>query len=377
MVALRNAADLDQIIEQMLQTVEKSKEEIFEISETSRKELHTLQDELKEIQEHISETIERSDQLEVEARVARNQLAEVSKRFRQFSDEEVQKVYEKANESQVNLAVVRQEEKRLRDRRDNIERRLIQLDETIERAETLVSQVGIVYNFLAGDLQDVGEFVENAREKHEFGLQIIEAQEDERKRVAREIHDGPAQTLAHVLLRSELVEKISREKSAEEAIQEFRELRVLIRSSLGEVRRIIYDLRPMAIDDLGLVPTLQKYLRHLEDNTGMVTEFTTKGKEARVAPNLEIGLFRIVQEAAQNAYKHAKPDLLRVQLEQRPTSITILIKDDGKGFDVDKERDKSFGLLGMRERVNALGGQLTIDSVVGQGTRVKVFVPVH
>ncbi|MDX6151695.1 sensor histidine kinase [Marinococcus sp. PL1-022] len=374
---MRNAADLDQIIEQMLQTVEKSKEEIFEISETSRKELHTLQEELKEIQEHISETIERSDQLEVEARVARNQLAEVSKRFRQFSDEEVQKVYEKANESQVNLAVVRQEEKRLRDRRDNIERRLIQLDETIERAETLVSQVGIVYNFLAGDLQDVGEFVENAREKHEFGLQIIEAQEDERKRVAREIHDGPAQTLAHVLLRSELVEKISREKSAEEAIQEFRELRVLIRSSLGEVRRIIYDLRPMAIDDLGLVPTLQKYLRHLEDNTGMVTEFTTKGKEARVAPNLEIGLFRIVQEAAQNAYKHAKPDLLRVQLEQRPTSITILIKDDGKGFDVNKERDKSFGLLGMRERVNALGGELTIDSVVGQGTRVKVFVPVH
>lgn len=376
-MALRNAADLDQIIEQMLQTVEKSKEEIFEISETSRKELHTLQEELKEIQEHISETIERSDQLEVEARVARNQLAEVSKRFRQFSDEEVQKVYEKANESQVNLAVVRQEEKRLRDRRDNIERRLIQLDETIERAETLVSQVGIVYNFLAGDLQDVGEFVENAREKHEFGLQIIEAQEDERKRVAREIHDGPAQTLAHVLLRSELVEKISREKSAEEAIGEFRELRVLIRSSLGEVRRIIYDLRPMAIDDLGLVPTLQKYLRHLEDNTGMVTEFTTKGKEARVAPNLEIGLFRIVQEAAQNAYKHAKPDLLRVQLEQRPTSITILIKDDGKGFDVNKERDKSFGLLGMRERVNALGGELTIDSVVGQGTRVKVFVPVH
>lgn len=376
-MALRNAADLDQIIEQMLQTVEKSKEEIFEISETSRKELHTLQEELKEIQEHISETIERSDQLEVEARMARNQLAEVSKRFRQFSDDEVQKVYEKANESQVNLAVVRQEEKRLRDRRDNIERRLIQLDETIERAETLVSQVGIVYNFLAGDLQDVGEFVENAREKHEFGLQIIEAQEDERKRVAREIHDGPAQTLAHVLLRSELVEKISREKSAEEAIQEFRELRVLIRSSLGEVRRIIYDLRPMAIDDLGLVPTLQKYLRHLEDNTGMVTEFTTKGKEARVAPNLEIGLFRIVQEAAQNAYKHAKPDLLRVQLEQRPTSITILIKDDGKGFDVNKERDKSFGLLGMRERVNALGGELTIDSVVGQGTRVKVFVPVH
>lgn len=376
-MALRNAADLDQIIEQMLQTVEKSKEEIFEISETSRKELHTLQEELKEIQEHISETIERSDQLEVEARVARNQLAEVSKRFRQFSDEEVQKVYEKANESQVNLAVVRQEEKRLRDRRDNIERRLIQLDETIERAETLVSQVGIVYNFLAGDLQDVGEFVENAREKHEFGLQIIEAQEDERKRVAREIHDGPAQTLAHVLLRSELVEKISREKSAEEAIQEFRELRVLIRSSLAEVRRIIYDLRPMAIDDLGLVPTLQKYLHYLEDNTGMVTEFTTKGKEARVAPNLEIGLFRIVQEAAQNAYKHAKPDLLRVQLEQRPTSITILIKDDGQGFDVNKERDKSFGLIGMKERVNALGGELTIDSVVGQGTRVKVFVPVH
>ncbi len=360
----------------MLNTVDYSKEQIFEISENSREEYESLKQELKDIREKVAAVIDKSEKTDMHARFARNRLAQVSRHFKSFSNEEVKKAYEQANELQVELAILQQEEKQLRERRDQVERRLIQLEGTIDRAETLVSQVSVVYNFLAGDLKEVGEMVEDAKEKQQFGLKIIEVQEEERKRVAREIHDGPAQMLANVLLRSELVERVRNEKGMDAAVEEIRDLRVLIRSSLAEVRRIIYDLRPMALDDLGLIPTLNKYLKNVEEHTGLNIRFTHMGRDLRLSPNLEVGLFRLVQEAVQNAYKHADPHEVQVKVELKPTRVVIVIKDDGKGFDTAKtSKEKSFGLMGMRERINALKGELTIDSALNKGTVVMIQVP--
>lgn len=361
----------------MLGTVGDSKEQIFEISERSRQEYESLQDELQQVRQKVASVIDKSERTEMQARFARNRLAEVSRHFKSYSNEDVKTAYEQANELQVNLAVLQQEEKQLRERRDTIERRLIQLEGTMERAETLVSQVTVVYNFLAGDLKEVGEMVEDAKEKQQFGLKIIEAQEKERKRVAREIHDGPAQMIANVMLRSELVERVRSEQGMDKALEEIQDLRSMIRSSLAEVRRIIYDLRPMALDDLGLVPTLNKYLKNLEEHTEMEVRFTSIGRDdIRLSANLEVGLFRIVQEAVQNAYKHADPREVQVKIEMKRTYVSIVIKDDGKGFDPAEAKDDSFGLMGMRERINALDGELTIDSAPGKGTVVMVHVSV-
>ncbi|WP_093338874.1 sensor histidine kinase [Salibacterium halotolerans] len=366
---------LDEIIGQMLSTVGDSKEQIFEISEKSRKEYESLQKELNEVRENVASVIDKTERTEMQARFARNRLAEVSRHFQDYTNEDVKKAYERANELQVNLAVLEQEEKQLRERRDTIERRLVQLEGTLERAETLVSQVTVVYNFLAGDLKEAGEMIEDAKEKQQFGLKIIEAQEEERKRVAREIHDGPAQMIANVLLRSELVERVKSEQGVDKAMEEIQDLRTMIKSSLGEVRRIIYDLRPMALDDLGLVPTLNKYLSNLEESTNMNVRFTSLGKDdVRLSPNLEVGLFRIVQEAVQNAYKHAAPSDVQVKIEMKRSTVSIVIKDDGKGFDPSAAKDNSFGLMGMRERINALGGELTIDSAPGKGTVIMLHV---
>ncbi|MFZ4451072.1 sensor histidine kinase [Salibacterium aidingense] len=368
---------LDEIIDKMLGTVGDSKEQIFEISERSRQEYESLQDELQQVRQKVASVIDKSERTEMQARFARNRLAEVSRHFKSYSNEDVKTAYEQANELQVNLAVLQQEEKQLRERRDTIERRLIQLEGTMERAETLVSQVTVVYNFLAGDLKEVGEMVEDAKEKQQFGLKIIEAQEKERKRVAREIHDGPAQMIANVMLRSELVERVRSEQGMDKALEEIQDLRSMIRSSLAEVRRIIYDLRPMALDDLGLVPTLNKYLKNLEEHTEMEVRFTSIGRDdIRLSANLEVGLFRIVQEAVQNAYKHADPREVQVKIEMKRTYVSIVIKDDGKGFDPAEAKDDSFGLMGMRERINALDGELTIDSAPGKGTVVMVHVSV-
>lgn len=153
--------------------------------------------------------------------------------------------------------MVQAEEKTLRERRDDLERRMRSLLDTIEKADHLVNQVNVVLNYLTYDLKHVGPALENAKLKESFSIKIIEATEEERKRISREIHDGPAQMLANVLLRTDLINRTYDEKGVEKALEEILSLKGMVRDALHEVRRIIYDLRPMALDDLGIVPTLK------------------------------------------------------------------------------------------------------------------------
>ncbi|MBU9713525.1 sensor histidine kinase [Evansella tamaricis] len=367
---------IQQVLEKMIETVDDSKEKIFEIGEESRNEYSQLKAELTSIQTSVVGVIEKTERMEVHSRFARNRLAEVSKHFGDYTDEEVRKAYEQANDYQVQLAVMRQEEKQLRERRDNIERRLMKLKDTVERAETLVGQINVVINYLTGDLKQVSEMVADAVEMQKFGLKIIVAQEEERKRLSREIHDGPAQMMANVLLRSEIVERVYQEHGIHEALKEIQDLRAMVKESLGEVRRIIYDLRPMALDDLGLIPTLAKYLRNMTERTNMPIVFKNVGREIRLPSELEVAIFRFIQEAVQNAYKHGKPSEVQVKVELKPTKAIAIIKDDGIGFDTEVKKEGSFGLLGMRERVNMLDGELSINSKKGSGTLIMVQIPI-
>lgn len=366
---------LEKIIDNTLNTVGDSREQIFEIGEKSRQELESLKRELGEVRLKVAALIEKTDKTQLYARFARSRLVEVSKAFGDYTSDEVKTAYEQANDYQIQLAILEQEEIQLRNRRDQIERRLVDVQDTVERAEELASQMAVVYNFLANDLKQVGQVMEDAREKQAFGLQIIEAQEEERKRLSREIHDGPAQMMANVLLRSELIERIYREKGIDEALSEIRDLRKMVKSSLAEVRRIIYDLRPMALDDLGLVPTLEKYLSTFQERNKVSIVFRHLGRDQRLPQHFEIALFRLVQEAVQNAYKHADPTEIQVKIEIRATKVIMIIKDDGKGFDPTMKKEGSFGLIGMKERVNVLKGELTIQSKLNVGTTLTIDIP--
>ncbi|MCL7746748.1 sensor histidine kinase [Halalkalibacter alkaliphilus] len=368
---------LDKIIDQTLDTVGQSREQIFEIEEQSRLEQQALEKELEEVRMKVTEVIEKTDKTQVYARLARSRLVEVSKAFDKFTNEEVRIAYEKANNFQVQLAVLKQEEIQLRDKRDQIERRLINLKDTVMRAEQLSGQMSIVYKFLSSDIKQVTGVIEDAREKQAFGLKIIEAQEDERKKISRDIHDGPAQMMANVMLRSELIERIYQEKGIDEALNEIRDMRKMVKSSLAEVRRIIYDLRPMALDDLGLIPTLKKYLRTFEEHNQVSVVFQHFGKDERLPQQLEIALFRLVQESVQNAYKHAEPTEIQVKIEIKTNKVIMIIKDDGKGFDPAQKKEGSFGLIGMKERVNMLKGEMKIQSELKVGTIVIIGIPLN
>ncbi|WP_071393494.1 sensor histidine kinase [Bacillus tuaregi] len=368
---------LDEILEKMMDTVGNSKNEIFEIGQSCQNDFKTLTEELKEIKLAVRSMIEEGDKLEAMARLSRRRLSEVSKHFNLYSEEEVREVYEKAHRIQTDLTMNRQMEKQLRARRDDLERRLSGLAETIQRADHLVSQITVVLNYLSSDLKQIGEVLEDAKQKQDFGLQIIEAQEEERKRLSREIHDGPAQMMANVMMRSDLIEKIYRERGMEEAILEMRNLKGMVRDALYEVRHIIYDLRPMALDDLGLVPTLNKYLKTIEEyfNSAHIT-FQCLGEARRLPANYEVALFRLVQEAVQNAMKHAEASEVMVKLEFQRDYLTVIVRDNGKGFDMEKKKPNSFGLIGMKERVELLEGELSFDSKVGKGTMVIIQIPI-
>lgn len=367
---------LDKILDDMIKTVDESKESIFEIEEQCRRDFETLSNELEEVKVRVSFVIDENDKLDAKSRFARKRLSEVSMQFSKFAEVQVRDAYENAHKLQIDLQVNRQLEQQLRKRRDELEIQLKSLQATIDRATQLATQTAVVLNYLTQDLKAMGEVLEEAKHKQEFGLKIIEAQEEERKKLSREIHDGPAQMMANVMMRSDLIERVQRERGPEEAMVEIRSLKGMVRNALYEVRRIIYDLRPMALDDLGLIPTLKKYLSTTEDyNEGVQLEFYNLGQEIRLPSRMEVALFRLIQEAVQNALKHADAKQIQVKLSISKELVSVVVKDDGKGFDMSVQKEGSFGLMGMRERVELLEGALSINSAPGAGTLVLIQVP--
>ena len=159
---------------------------------------------------------------------------------------------------------------------------------------------------------------------------------------------------------------------------ELADLKEMVRNALYEVRRIIYDLRPMALDDLGLIPTLKKYLSTIEEyEKGVEIHFQNSGQEQRFQTDFEVSVFRLVQESVSNALKHGKSKDIWVKIEWLRDIMNIIIKDNGQGFDQNEVKDKSFGLIGMRERIDLLKGEMTITSTPGNGTMIYFRIPLR
>lgn len=377
-----NVEDIDTVIKNAIQVMEHSRYQIFEISEGARAELELMRKELTNAMEEIKSTIEVVDRLEVEFKRSRNRLSEVSKDFARYHEDDIRRAYELATKTQLDLTLLREKETTLRHRRDELQLRIRNLEQTVERAEMVASQMNVVSEYLSGDLSAVTQMLETAKNRQLLGLRIIMAQEEERKRISREIHDGVAQSIANLVLRTEYAERMLAKQELEHVQSEFRNLKSQARSGLEEVRRIIFNLRPMALDDLGLIPTLRKFIQDFEERTKISTKFEMHGKEQRMQPALEIAVFRFVQEAFMNAFKHAHASLVHMNMSIVDGVMKILVRDNGTGFEMEKMKDKissgnHFGIIGMQERVEMLDGEFRIDSVLGKGTDVYLTIPIE
>lgn len=366
---------LDKIIKKTIADIEGSKVQIFDIYESARKEMDSLTRDVENVKQQAIDIIFKVDDLSKKERNARIRLMDVSRNFQRYTEEDIRKAYEEANQLQIDLAVTRAHEQALRRRRDELEIRLKNLKQTVAKAEQLASQIGAVLGFLSNEMGNVAIQLESLHQKQMFGYKIIKAQEEERRRVAREIHDGPAQSMANVVFRAEVCERLI-DTDLNRAKRELQDLREQVRICLQETRKIIFDLRPMMLDDLGLVATVRKVLDKMRSTTNMVTDLRVSGDEQRLESYLEVGLFRIIQEALNNVQKHSKADMVFVHIDFSSKYIVTIIDDNGRGFDIEDDLcQESFGLMGIRERVNLLNGELNIKSEIDKGTRIIVRIP--
>lgn len=208
--------------------------------------------------------------------------------------------------------------------------------------------------------------------------QTVTAQEQERERISRELHDETGQALTALLVQLKLFERMPDMNAVSALAQDLRELVV---QTLDEVRRLARDLRPSTLNDLGLVPTLDWYIKAYRQNTTLDVEFIVDVPEgARLMRLTELILYRVVQEALTNVVRHASAAHVSVRLEQDDKAVRLSIRDDGAGFDVANTlnaQERSLGLLGMRERVELIGATLRLDSAPGKGTCLQVEVALN
>jgi len=374
---------IERVLKNATEALESSKYHIYEIGEAARQEQEALSTELQRAMEELDETIRTVDKLEEQYRRARVRLVEVSRDFKKYGEKDIRDAYETATQLQLSLSINREKESNLKSRRDDLQKRIRNIDRTIERAEALFSQMNVVLEYLSGDLGQVTRILESAKNRQLLGLKIILAQEDERRRIAREIHDGPAQSMANLILRTDIAERMLAKGEYDVVKAELADLKQNVRTELEEVRKIIFNLRPMALDDLGLVPTIRKLTQDFEEKMKIRTRFELRGKERRLATGMEVALFRLVQESLTNVAKHADATHATVEMSfLGDSAVRVVIADNGVGFDLNRWSSKaaagesaSFGLVGMRERVELLEGKFEIESNVNAGTKIAIEVP--
>ena len=204
---------------------------------------------------------------------------------------------------------------------------------------------------------------------------IIQAQESERQRLSRQMHDGPAQALSNFILQTEIAMRLL-DVDAAQARQELNNLKASAMSTFQKVRNFIFELRPMMLDDLGLAPTIKRYADTFKEQTGMEVSITVSGQERRLESYIEVMIFRALQELLGNAARHSQATVLKVLVDMGGAAVKVNVDDNGKGFDPEiLKQGSSLGLNLIRDRVEMLGGSFELDSVIGKGTRITFVIP--
>ena len=368
---------LDKVINDVILSIQSGQEEIFNISENVLKECELILQEIEKFKAKVLVVIKEAEKLTKEEKESRQKLFLVSKNIGEYSENDIRKAYNEAKDKQVQLLLKREEEQNLIRERNQLEIRLKKNYEIVEQAESLMSKMKSVMDFLVSDLVDLGKTISNLEDKTQIGMKIIKAQEEERRRIARDIHDGPAQNIASLVIKTEIVEKLLKRGNIH-IEDELKDIKTQLRAVLKEIRGIMYDLRPISLDEVGLIPTIERMAADMSYEKNIAIEIK-KISDYPIFNSLnKLIAYRIVQESLNNIIKHSGAKNVVIRMDVRKDSINGSVSDDGKGFDADsfmEAKDKSFGLSSMKERAEIAHGSITIKSVVGKGTKIMFSIP--
>lgn len=345
-------------------------EKLDTLSKETRSESERLNSEIKENEGTIRQLQTEVDRLGARETNLAGRLKDMENNIDNYSVPDIKAIYSSTHETQMRLLMMRQQldtlqaKQKLMKEKQALCYRISQLlPQRPRQGETSVARVSG-----ATSAQDAQEMVSK----------IIQAQENERLRVSRQLHDGPAQAMSNLVLRAEICERWM-EADMGRARSELGGLKSMVNDTLQETRRFIFDLRPMILDDLGLLPTLRRYIKDYTEKNKIEVNLSINGRERRLPNHVEVAIFRIIQEALGNVARHAEAVHVQLLLDLGETSVSITIEDDGVGFDINKlnldPQQKSLGIASMGQRIEMLGGQLSIDSTMGRGTRVSALIP--
>lgn len=328
-------------------------------------ELEQAEREQRETTRMVQQSRNEVDKLTQRNATLASQIKQMQNNLESLPRNTIKQTFEAAQEAQQRLFTVRAQAEKMQSDQANLERRADLLRATLEKLQACAPAGKSTGSSLSSDDKPVI-------------VRVVEAQEAERLRLSRQIHDGPAQALSNFILQTDIAMRLF-DRDPERAKSELSSLKVAAKSAFDGIRDFIFDLRPMMLDDLGLVPTVKRYLDSYREKSGLQVSLNITGAERRLESVCEVMLFRGLQELLGNIRNHAQATQVRISLDTDDSRVRVVVEDNGKGFDLDpvlQERQKNVGLSTLRERLESLGGQLEIDSQIGQGTRVIMEVPI-
>ncbi|MBN1954747.1 MAG: sensor histidine kinase [Anaerolineae bacterium] len=332
--------------------------------EDSRKDYEQIQKDLKEIDLLIQQTATEVDRLAQRNAQATNRLRQVEANLNSISSDDIQDCYSTVLDTQQRLFTMRGQLEKLQSDQRNLDR----------HSRMLWRIIGLGS---AGGGDDEGKD-ESASESVPTIVRIIEAQERERQHMARQMHDGPAQALTNLVLQAEICERLF-SADPERARVELTNLKTAVAGTFERVRGFISDLRPMMLDDLGLLPTLKRFIEDFDNKHDIQVNLVITGREQRFASYKEVTIFRLVQSLLNNARDISHAANVQVNLDVGEDRVQVSVEDDGSGFDIPELTGgpvgEEMGLATMRERVEMLNGQFEVESSPGRGTRISFKTP--
>lgn len=338
------------------------------LGEEAPAELEQAQRELKEIDLLLQQTSAEVDRLAQRNAQAAGLVKQLEGSIDTVPRADLQSAYTGMLDAQKRLFMMRGQLEKLQSDQHNIGRYVAYLRKVAESTATAAEPQSAAAVAVEGDTSGQPSIV-----------RIIEAQEQERQRLVRQLHDGPAQSLTNLILQAEICERVF-DSDPERARSELGDLKTAVTSTFQKVRDYMFDLRPMMLDDLGLVPTLRRYVDNYNEKSSVPAMLTVTGAERRFTPYKEVVVFRVIQELLANVRTHSHATRVQVMVDLGDDLIQATVEDNGGGFNVSEilnaSQPKGIGLTTLRERVIMLGGEIRIDSTIGRGTKVALSMPI-
>ncbi len=337
-------------------------------------EFDKANNQMKELKTLIEQTHNEVERLQQKNAMITNRMHQIESNFDSVPRQDIRVAYNEAIDTRSRLLTMRGNLEKLQSDQRQLTNTAELLSQILSKIEGLSPATFQIESAPSQEVSPAGATI----------IRIIEAQESERYRLARQMHDGPAQSMTNFILQAEICQRLF-DRNPDRAAEELNNLKTAASGTFQKIRDFIFDLRPMMLDDLGLIPTTRRYVEATEEKSGISINLHVLGDERRLESHREVIVFRSLQELLSNAREHGKATQITITLDMGTDTISCTVEDNGQGFNPERlftgeelehtPENKARGLKTMRERLELIRGSLKVESEEGHGSKITLRIP--